>query len=156
VKPIVSLGVLLVLAVVAPAALAAQTLTMVIEVDGKPVESEIVVLQGLPESTTAERADEPSATAGDPSTGMATGHRTHAPVIFRKRLDKSSPLIAKAFRTGRPIPELTLRARTSSSPYLLWHLEQVRVTSYSVTGATDGGAIPTESISMTSLEVEWQ
>ena len=35
-------------------------------------------------------------TARERSTGMATGDRTYEPIMFRKRIDKSSPLIAKA------------------------------------------------------------
>lgn len=54
-------------------------------------------------------------TARDRGTGMATGRRTYEPIIFRKRIDKSSPLLAKAlcdneridgrFMFYRPAPE---------------------------------------------------
>lgn len=35
-------------------------------------------------------------TAREKGSGMATGRRTYEPVMFRKRIDKSSPLLAKA------------------------------------------------------------
>ena len=35
-------------------------------------------------------------TAREKGTGMASGRRSYEPVVFRKRIDKSSPLLAKA------------------------------------------------------------
>lgn len=35
-------------------------------------------------------------TAREKGTGMATGRRTYEPIVLRKRIDKSSPLLAKA------------------------------------------------------------
>jgi type VI secretion system secreted protein Hcp len=35
-------------------------------------------------------------TAREKGTGMATGRRSYEPILFRKRIDKSSPLLAKA------------------------------------------------------------
>lgn len=35
-------------------------------------------------------------TAREKGTGMATGRRTYEPIVIRKRIDKSSPLLAKA------------------------------------------------------------
>jgi len=35
-------------------------------------------------------------TAREKGSGMATGRRTYDPLVFRKRIDKSSPLLAKA------------------------------------------------------------
>ena len=35
-------------------------------------------------------------TAREKGTGMATGRRAHEPIVIRKRIDKSSPLLAKA------------------------------------------------------------
>ena len=54
-------------------------------------------------------------TAREKGSGLATGRRTYEPIIFRKRIDKSSPLFAKAlcnnevvegtFKFYRPSPE---------------------------------------------------
>jgi type VI secretion system secreted protein Hcp len=35
-------------------------------------------------------------TAREKGSGLATGRRTYEPIVFRKRIDKSSPLLAKA------------------------------------------------------------
>ena len=53
-------------------------------------------------------------TAREASSGMATGDRTYEPLVIEKRIDKSSPLLAKAlcnneviegeFRFFRPSP----------------------------------------------------
>ncbi len=53
-------------------------------------------------------------TAREKGSGMATGRRTYEPIVIRKRIDKSSPLLAKAlcnneviegvFRLFRPSP----------------------------------------------------
>ncbi|KIG14769.1 secreted protein Hcp [Enhygromyxa salina] len=53
-------------------------------------------------------------TAREKGSGVATGRRTYEPIVFRKRIDKSSPLLAKAlcnneniegtFRFYRPSP----------------------------------------------------
>ena len=42
-------------------------------------------------------------TAREASSGMATGRRQYNPLIIRKRIDKSTPLISKALRTNQVI-----------------------------------------------------
>jgi len=42
-------------------------------------------------------------TARDTANGMATGRRTYQPLVVRKRIDKSSPLIAKALTTNQVV-----------------------------------------------------
>src|SRR5689334_16703250 len=42
-------------------------------------------------------------TAREASSGMATGRRQYNPLIIRKRIDKSTPLIAKALRNNSVI-----------------------------------------------------
>ena len=42
-------------------------------------------------------------TAREASSGMATGRRQYNPLIIRKRIDKSTPLIAKALRNNSTI-----------------------------------------------------
>jgi type VI secretion system secreted protein Hcp len=42
-------------------------------------------------------------TARERGSGMATGRRQHEPILIRKRLDKSTPLILKALRTNQEI-----------------------------------------------------
>ena len=40
-------------------------------------------------------------------------------------------------------------------PYLKFVLTNARVTSYSVSGATEGGAVPTEQFSLNYEEIKW-
>src|SRR5215470_7613292 len=47
-------------------------------------------------------------TAREAGTGMATGRRQYQPLLIRKRIDKSSPLIAKALAENQKI-EATLK-----------------------------------------------
>jgi type VI secretion system secreted protein Hcp len=42
-------------------------------------------------------------TARETATGIATGRRTYQPIKIRKRIDKASPLIAKALTTNQVI-----------------------------------------------------
>jgi type VI secretion system secreted protein Hcp len=42
-------------------------------------------------------------TARDASSGQATGRRSYVPIVIRKRIDKSSPLIWKAMTTNQKI-----------------------------------------------------
>lgn len=42
-------------------------------------------------------------TAREGASGIATGRRTYQPLMIRKRIDKSSPLIAKALTTNQVI-----------------------------------------------------
>ncbi|MBI4311926.1 MAG: type VI secretion system tube protein Hcp, partial [Chloroflexi bacterium] len=39
----------------------------------------------------------------DQASGMATGRRQYQPIIFLKRIDKASPLLAKAYINGTPL-----------------------------------------------------
>jgi|SRR5215475_7400684 type VI secretion system secreted protein Hcp len=47
-------------------------------------------------------------TARDAASGMATGRRQYQPLLIRKRIDKSSPLLAKALANNEKI-EATLK-----------------------------------------------
>ena len=40
-------------------------------------------------------------------------------------------------------------------PYFQWVLKKARVTSYSVSGGTEGGAVPTEQLSLNYEEIKW-
>jgi len=42
-------------------------------------------------------------TAREASSGIATGRRTYDPILIRKRIDKASPLLAKALTTNQVI-----------------------------------------------------
>ncbi len=44
----------------------------------------------------------------DSASGQATGRRTYEPIRFTKRIDKSSPMLAKAFETKEVLPSVTM------------------------------------------------
>jgi len=50
----------------------------------------------------------PAATAREAGSGMATGRRQHEPIRFQKRIDKASPLLAKALASKTVYPSLPL------------------------------------------------
>ena len=45
----------------------------------------------------------------DAASGMATGKRQHKPLNIRKRIDKASPMLAKALNSGNSIGNVTLQ-----------------------------------------------
>jgi type VI secretion system Hcp family effector len=91
----------------------------------------------------------------------STRHRASAnfgDIICVKEVDASTPKIAEAIADGKHFPKVEIHLTTSSGgdkrlPYLTWDLKNVRVTSYSVAGATDGG-VPTESMSLNYEEIK--
>ena len=91
----------------------------------------------------------------------STRHRASAnfgDIICVKEVDASTPKIAEAIADGKHFPKVEIHLTTSSGgdkrlPYLVWELKNVRVTSYSVAGATDGG-VPTESMSLNYEEIK--
>jgi type VI secretion system secreted protein Hcp len=91
----------------------------------------------------------------------STRHRASAnfgDIICVKEVDASTPKIAEAIADGKHFPKVEIHLTTSSGgdkrvPYLVWELKNVRVTSYSVSGATDGG-VPTESLSLNYEEIK--
>ena len=77
-----------------------------------------------------------------------------------KEVDKSTPKLAEAICLGNHFPEVQIHLCTSSEgdkriPYFMWELKKARVTSYSISGAADGGAVPTEEISLNYEEIKW-
>lgn len=91
----------------------------------------------------------------------STRHRASAnfgDIVCVKEVDASTPKIAEAVADGKHFPKVEIHLTTSSGgdkrlPYLTWDLKNVRVTSYSVAGATDGG-VPTESLSLNYEEIK--
>lgn len=92
----------------------------------------------------------------------STRHRASAnfgDIMCVKEVDASTPKLAELIADGKHIPKVEIHLTTSSGgdkrlPYLVWELKNVRVTSYSVAGATDGGSVPTESLSLNYEEIK--
>ena len=81
-------------------------------------------------------------------------------VVIVKELDASSAKLIEAICDGTNFPEVKIDLCTSTGakgrvPYFQWVLENVRVTDYSVAGATQDGAVPTESISLNYEKIKW-
>ena len=93
----------------------------------------------------------------------STRHRASATlgdVVVVKEVDKSTPKLAEAICKGSHFPEVHIHLCTSSEgderiPYFQWVLKKARVTSYNVSGATEGGAVPTEEFSLNYEEIKW-
>lgn len=92
----------------------------------------------------------------------STRHRataTFGDIVCVKEVDASTPKLAEAIADGKHFPKVEIHLCTSSEggkrvPYLTWELKNARVTSYSVSGATDGGAVPTEQLSLNYEEIK--
>ena len=91
----------------------------------------------------------------------ATRHRSSATfgdIVCVKEVDASTPKLQEAIADGTNFKKVNIDLTTSSEggkrvPYLLWELSNARVSSYSVSGATDG-APPTEQISLNFEEIK--
>lgn len=81
---------------------------------------------------------------------------TYKPLVFRKRIDKSSPLLMLACASGRPIAQATfdqLRTEDSGVRFLQVKLRNVLVTSYQ--HSRGAAALPTEEFSLNFTEITW-
>jgi len=94
--------------------------------------------------------------SGSRGSGMGTGKVDIADITFQKHVDKASPTLMLACANGKHITKgkLTLRkAGENPLEYLTVDLESILVSSYQV-GGSNGGGIPTESISLNFVKVK--
>ena len=92
----------------------------------------------------------------------STRHRSSATfgdVVCVKEVDASTPKLQEAIADGTGYKKVKIDLCTSSEggerlPYLQWELTNARISSYSVSGATDGGTVPTEQISLNFEEIK--
>ncbi len=80
-------------------------------------------------------------------------------IVVTKELDKSSPKIAEAVCNGKVFPKVEIhltRSYTDSGrvTYYAYELTNVLVTSYNVSGSTDGEDVPVESFSLNYEEIK--
>jgi type VI secretion system secreted protein Hcp len=79
-------------------------------------------------------------------------------IVVVKEVDASTPKLQEAVADGKNFLQvkidLTRDLSERAQPYLEWELKNVRVTSYSISGSTDGHQIPTESISLNFEEIK--
>jgi len=92
----------------------------------------------------------------------STRHRSSASfgdIICVKEVDASTPKLQEAIADGTNFAKVEIHLCTSSEggkriPFLMWELKNCRVSSYSVSGATDGNSPPTESLSFNFEEIK--
>jgi type VI secretion system secreted protein Hcp len=84
---------------------------------------------------------------------------TFGDVVCVKEVDASTPKLQAAIADGTNFPKVNIDLCTSAEggkriPYLMWELKSSRVTSYSVSGSTDGSMVPTEQLSLNFEEIK--
>jgi type VI secretion system secreted protein Hcp len=87
---------------------------------------------------------------GSQGGGMSAGKVSYSDVVITKMLDKASPMIFQKCSKGDHIPSALLsfkKAGGKAEEYLKIKLEDLLITSISVSGS-DGGGNPMESVSM--------
>jgi type VI secretion system secreted protein Hcp len=133
-----------------------------------------VDVKGDSTQTSLEREDtiecvyyEQSATSPrEPSTGLAVGRRQYAPLLIRKRIDRSSPLLAKAFIKNEVIEGTFKFFRPSpagdgtTEQFYTVHISQGRIVSirqYVPDTLTPQSATlpPLEEVSLTFRIISW-
>ena len=153
-----SVGVtLVVLGLFAGPALAA--VDMFIKIEGIPGESQDQShrdwIDVLSFDMSVSRPIEPGAGGG--AAGRQAAQRSD--LVLTKYIDKSSPKLALACCEGRYVPEVTPELINTGggnrTPYMVYKLHNVLVSSYSVSGDTIGGPPPTEEISLNYESIEW-
>ena len=81
-------------------------------------------------------------------------------VVAVKEMDASTPKLIQAICDGTVFPEVSIDLATSTGaasrvPYFQYVLTNVMISSYSVSGATDGPQVPTEQFSLNYEEITW-
>ncbi len=84
---------------------------------------------------------------------------TFGDVVCVKEVDASTPKLQEAIADGTNFAKVNIDLCTSAEggkriPYLQWELSHARVSSYSISGSTDGGQVPTEQISLNFEEIK--
>jgi type VI secretion system secreted protein Hcp len=98
----------------------------------------------------------------DAASGLPTGKRQHKPFTIIKELDKSTPLLQRAFLMGEMLDQVTLElsrsAKGKPEPYLTITMEHVFISSHGMSSepAPKGPQpVPTEQVSFTYDKIVW-
>lgn len=82
----------------------AETVHLYLKANGQDIKGESTQTSlGRQESIECLYYEQSVETAREASSGMATGRRVYKPLLIRKRIDKSSPLLAKALVENQAI-----------------------------------------------------
>lgn len=147
---------------------AAQTVHLILEVDGVLIEGESTITS-LDRENTIEcfSFGESVYTPVDAATGLASGKRQHRPITVTKTVDKSSPLLWKAWSENAPVTRAEFMffrpaagGGGQEEKFLTILLEGGAIVAMS-TGSEDptvggAGAPPTlESVTFTYQQITW-
>lgn len=99
------------------------------------------------------------------TTSPTGGNRTSGPLgvkelTLAKRLDKTSPALALGVASGKVYPKVEINIVSSvdgvpREKYHTYKLEDVIISSYSVSGSNSGDAVPTEQLSLNFSKIEF-
>jgi type VI secretion system secreted protein Hcp len=97
----------------------------------------------------------------DPSDPLRNepGNANHGDFTMSKEMDKSTPKLTEACCNGTNFDEVIIELvdRSTRQTYYMIKLKKCIVSSYSVSGATDGGTpVPVEEIAINYTEIEWK
>lgn len=85
-------------------ALAAETVHLYLVANGQPIKGDSTQKSmGRQDSIECLYYDQKVSTVREAAGGMATGRRQYEPILIRKRIDKSSPLLAKALTQNQNV-----------------------------------------------------
>lgn len=91
--------------------------------------------------------------------GGGAGKASFSDFNFVKKTDKSSPKLFLAVAKGEVLPSANFHVTdligAKVTPYIIFNLDKVRVTSYSISGA-EGTDRPTESLSLNFAKVQYE
>lgn len=149
------------------AASGAETVHLYLKAAGTEIKGESNVQSlGRQDSIQCLYFEHAAATALQAGTGMATGRRQYAPILIRKRIDKSSPLIMKAMRMNQPIEGVFKFFRpsptgdgTTEQFYTIW-IKSGRIASVKqflpdVTAPATSALPPLEEVTFVFGGVQW-
>lgn len=97
----------------------------------------------------------------DHASGMASGKRQHKPLTITKPVDKATPLLMKAIgnnEIGKKVTIELVRIDPKSQreeTYFRIELEDVRITSVSVSGGGSADEPPTEEVAFYYSKITW-
>ena len=86
----------------------AQTVHLLLEIDGNAIEGESTIAS-LERAGTIECASFEHGLTAPVAAGGRRGRRTHEPVTIIKRIDKSTPLLLKALCNSEPVTRAEFR-----------------------------------------------
>lgn len=90
----------------------------------------------------------------DAASGLPTGKRQYQPIIIRKRIDKSSPLLAKTSNDGGMIKKVTLTGMTDNKQKYQVSFFDVFIEAY--VNSDEPGVQPMEQISFSFDKIAFE